>query len=56
MEDNFPVKKARKFRAYPVHFSTADIEAIRNYLHDCVEYRKMLLWPDDQVTYGYLNS
>ncbi|CAD7958402.1 unnamed protein product [Amoebophrya sp. A120] len=50
MED-FPVKKGKKFRAYSIHFSTADIEQIRNYLSDSAEYRAMVDWPDDQIYY-----
>ncbi|CAD7945417.1 unnamed protein product [Amoebophrya sp. A25] len=49
--DDFPVKKGRKFRAFPMHFSTPDIEEIRNYLTDCPQYRSMIDWPDDQIYY-----
>ena len=49
--DDFPVKKGRKFRAYPIHFSTADIECIRDYLSSSAEYKQMIEWDNDQVIY-----
>ena len=51
MREDFPVKKGKKFRAFPIHFSTADIELIRNYLNDSSEYLEMISWGDDSVVY-----
>jgi len=51
MVEDFPVKKGKKFRAFPVHFSTADIESIRNYLNESIFYKRMIDWPNDQIVY-----
>jgi centrosomal protein CEP76 len=49
---DFPVKKGKKFRACPIHFSTADIEFIRGFLAESREYQKMIEWPDDKILYS----
>lgn len=51
LEDDFPVRKGKKFRAFPVHFSTPDIEEIRGYLSESIEYRGLLDWSSDAIVY-----
>jgi len=50
MED-FPVRKARRFRAYPVHFSTADLDQVRTYVSELPHYKRLLEWPDEGIVY-----
>lgn len=49
---NFPARKGKSFRAFPVHFSTADVESIRTYLNESDEYREMIGWRNDDISYS----
>jgi centrosomal protein CEP76 len=51
-EDNFPIKKGKKFRGFPVHFCTSDQENIRRYLMEVQEYKEMMDMAEEDVYYS----
>eukprot|EP00931_Biecheleriopsis_adriatica_P046661 TRINITY_DN26816_c0_g1_i1.p1 TRINITY_DN26816_c0_g1~~TRINITY_DN26816_c0_g1_i1.p1 ORF type:complete len:1266 (+),score=279.51 TRINITY_DN26816_c0_g1_i1:37-3798(+) len=50
-EDNFPCKKGKKFRGFPVHFCTSDQESIRTYLMQIEDYKAIMDMEEEEVYY-----
>eukprot|EP00929_Paragymnodinium_shiwhaense_P033223 TRINITY_DN18288_c0_g2_i2.p1 TRINITY_DN18288_c0_g2~~TRINITY_DN18288_c0_g2_i2.p1 ORF type:complete len:1297 (+),score=415.46 TRINITY_DN18288_c0_g2_i2:172-4062(+) len=40
--DNFPTKRGKRFRGFPVHFSTSDADDIRSYLMELPLYQEFI--------------
>jgi len=48
---NFPVKRGKRFRGFPVHFNTSEADRIREYLMNDKTYAEMINSEDEDTSY-----